>query len=99
MLKKTIQSVQSIEFSFDRTSADQLDDLRRLPTVNDARKAGDKFKLYTEDPSAVIDAVMVYARSHNLKVISITTLGPSLEDVFIRLTGLQRSGGTVHAID
>jgi ABC-2 type transport system ATP-binding protein len=98
-LKKTIQSVQSIEFSFDRTSADQLGDLRRLPTVNDARKAGDKFKLYTEDPSVVIDAVMAYARSHNLRVISITTLGPSLEDVFIRLTGLQRSGGTVHAID
>ena len=42
-LKKTIQSVQSIEFSFDRNSADQLDDLRSLPMVNDARKAGDKF--------------------------------------------------------
>jgi ABC-2 type transport system ATP-binding protein len=97
-LKKTIQSVQSIEFSFNLNSADQLDELRRLPLVNEAQKAGDKFKLYTQDPSEVIDAVMVYARTHNLKVISITTLGPSLEDVFIRLTGLQR-GGAVHAID
>jgi len=97
-LKKTIQSVQSIEFSFDHSSADQMDDLRRLPMVNDAQKAGDKFKLYTQDPSEVIDAVMAYARTHNLKVISITTLGPSLEDVFIRLTGLKR-GGAVHAID
>jgi ABC-2 type transport system ATP-binding protein len=42
---------------------------------------------------------MDYARTHNLKVMSITTLGPSLEDVFIRLTGLQRAGGAVHAID
>ena len=98
-LKKTIQSVQSIEFSFDHNSAGQLDDLSRLPDVNDARKAGDKFKLYTEDPSEVIDAVMTYAHSHNLKVISITTLGPSLEDVFIRLTGLQRTGGKLHAVD
>jgi ABC-2 type transport system ATP-binding protein len=98
-LKKTIQSVQSIEFSFNRNSADQLDELRHLPLVNDAKKAGDKFKLYTQEPSEVIDAVMVYARTHNLKVISITTLGPSLEDVFIRLTGLQRAGGAVHAID
>lgn len=98
-LKKAIQSVQSIEISFDRSSAGQLDELRRLPTVNDARKAGDKFKLYAEDPSEVIDAVMAYAHTHNLKVISITTLGPSLEDVFIRLTGLKRTGGAVDAID
>ena len=42
---------------------------------------------------------MAYAHAHNLKVISITTLGPSLEDVFIRLTGLQRTGDGVHAID
>jgi len=31
-------------------------------------------------------------------VISITTLGPSLEDVFVKLTGLQRGGG-ISAID
>ncbi len=98
-LKKTIQSVQSIEISFNHSSADQLDELHHLPMVNDVHKAGDKFKLYTEDPSEVINAVMAYAHTHNLKVISITTLGPSLEDVFIRLTGLKRTGGAVHAID
>lgn len=98
-LKKTIRSVQSIEFSFDHNSTDQPEELRRLPGVNDAQKIGDKFKLYTEDPSEVIDAVMAYAHAHGLKVISITTLGPSLEDVFIRLTGLHRTGSTVHAID
>ncbi len=98
-LKKTIRSVQSIEVSFDRAPPGLEDNLRRLPMVNDARKAGDKFKLYTEDPSVVIDAVTAYARGHDLKVISIMTLGPSLEDVFIRLTGLQRTGGGVHAID
>ena len=98
-LKKTIQSVQSIELSFDHSSANQLDELRRLPKVNDAQKAGDKFKLFTEAPSEVIDAVIAYAHMHSLKVTSITTLGPSLEDVFIRLTGLKRPGGAVHAID
>lgn len=98
-LKKTIQSVQSIEVSFDCVSPTQLDGLHKIPMVNQARKEGDKFKLYTEDPSAVIDGVTAYAHAHNLKVISITTLGPSLEDIFIKLTGLQRSGAGVHAID
>jgi ABC-2 type transport system ATP-binding protein len=98
-LKKTIQSVQSIEVSFDRSVPTQPDELRQIPMVNEARKEGDKFKLYTEDPATVIDGVMAYARVHDTRVISITTLGPSLEDVFIKLTGLQRSGGGVHAID
>ncbi|MGZ4912357.1 MAG: ATP-binding cassette domain-containing protein [Halobacteriota archaeon] len=98
-LKKTIQSVQSIEVAFlDGTSPTRLNELRALPMVNDARKEGDKFKLFTEDPSQVIDAVMAYAHDHHTRVISITTLGPSLEDVFVRLTGLQRGGG-ISAID
>ena len=98
-LKKTIESVQSIEVSFDGSSPTRLDELRRIPMVNEARKEGDKFRLFTEDPSEVIDGVMAYAHSHNTRVISITTLGPSLEDVFVKLTGLQRSGGGVNAID
>jgi ABC-2 type transport system ATP-binding protein len=98
-LKKTIQSAQSVVVSFDRASAGQLDEVRSLPMVNDAIKEGDKFRLYTEDPATVIESVMEYARSGNLRVISISTLGPSLEDVFIKLTGLQRTGGAIHAID
>jgi ABC-2 type transport system ATP-binding protein len=98
-LKKTIQSVQSIEVSFDRSSPALLDELRKIPTVNEARKQGDKFRLFTEDPSEVIEGVTAYAHAHNTRVTSITTLGPSLEDVFVKLTGLQRSGGGVTAID
>jgi len=98
-LKKTIQSVQSVEVSFDRSSADQLGELESLPGVNDARKEGDKYKLYTEDPSVVIEEVMSYSQKKSIRVISITTLGPSLEDVFIRLTGLERTGGAIHATD
>jgi ABC-2 type transport system ATP-binding protein len=98
-LKKTIQSAQSIVVSFDQVSVGQLDEIRGLPMVNDAIKEGDKFRLYTEDPATVIESVMEYAHKKNLRVISISTLGPSLEDVFIKLTGLQRTGGAIHAID
>ncbi len=98
-LKKTIQSVQSIVVSFDHVSMHQLDEVRNLSMVNDAVKEGDKFRLYTEDPATVIESVMEYAKARSLRVISISTLGPSLEDVFIKLTGLQRTGGLIHAID
>lgn len=98
-LKKTIQSVQSIEVAFDNNSTDHLDELSHLPMVNDVHKAGDKFKIFTEFPSEVIDALVAYAHLHDLKILSITTLGASLEDVFVRLTGLQRAGDGIHAID
>jgi len=98
-LKKKFKGSQSIEISFDHNSVDHLDELSSLSMVNDAQKAGDKFKLYTEDPAEVIDALIAYAHTHNLKIISITTLGPSLEDVFVKLTGLQRAGDGIHAID
>ena len=98
-LKKTIQSVQSIEVAFDLNSTDHLEGLSLLPMVNDVRKAGDKFKIFTEFPSEVIDALVDYAHLHDLKILSITTLGASLEDVFVRLTGLKRAGDGIHAID
>lgn len=87
-LKKAIQSVQSVEVGLDRQAPEIQEALRGIPTVNEARKDGDKIRLFTDDPSAVIPAVVAYAARENLRVLSLTTYGPSLEDVFIRLTGI-----------
>jgi len=89
-LKKTIQSVQSVEVAFESGSTQALADLRVLPMVSEARKEGDKIRLYTEDPATLLEEVMAYAKSHHTRVVSATTLGPTLEDVFIRLTGLEK---------
>jgi ABC-2 type transport system ATP-binding protein len=98
-LKKTIQSVQSVEVAFDPSSPELLEHLRELPLVSEVRKEGDKFRLITEDPSGVIENVTTYAREHHTRIISMTTIGPSLEDVFIRLTGLMIRVKGVKAID
>jgi ABC-2 type transport system ATP-binding protein len=91
-LKKTLQSVQSVEVAFEKGSTDALADLRSLPMVSDARKEGDKIRLYTEDPTTLLEEIMAYARVHQNRVVSATTLGPTLEDVFIHLTGLEIRG-------
>ncbi len=98
-LKGTIQSVQSIEVSFDNSSVDNLSLVSLLSGVNDAKKVGDRYKLYTDNLPLVIEEVMGFAQKNGLKVQSITTLGPSLEDVFIKITGLERTGVIIHAID
>lgn len=98
-LKGTIQSVQSVEVAFDRVALEQVEDLRHIPMVSEVRKEGDKLRLFTEDPPAVIASIMEYARTHDNRVISVNTYGPSLEDVFIKLTGLEVRTKGVKTID
>nr|WP_319376201.1 ATP-binding cassette domain-containing protein [uncultured Methanoregula sp.] len=98
-LKKTIQSVQSVEVAFDAPVPVPVEELEQIPAVSEVVKQGDKFRLITEDPPAVIDGVMAFAAARKARVISITTLGPSLEDVFIRLTGLDIRTKGVKTVD
>lgn len=87
-LKQTFESLQSIEISFDAVRPGLLEALRTLPQVNDVRKEGDKFRLYTADPPEVLSSLCTFTQEQNMRPISVTTRGPSLEEVFIRLTGL-----------
>jgi ABC-2 type transport system ATP-binding protein len=63
--------------------------LADLPGVTTSVKMGDKWRLYTEDPSGLLPQIMSYAASHKLRVVSLSTLSPSLEDVFLQITGQQ----------
>jgi ABC-2 type transport system ATP-binding protein len=85
-LKRTIQSVQSVEVAFDSAPPDIGEGLERVGGVNEVRKEGDKFRLYTNDPSNVLLNLWDYVKAKGLKPITVNTLGPSLEDVFVRLT-------------
>jgi ABC-2 type transport system ATP-binding protein len=98
-LKRTIQSVQSVEVALDPVPAHAEDGLYGIATVSEVRKLGDKFRLITEDPPAVIAGVMAYAKREDARVISVNTYGPSLEDVFIKLTGLEVRHHGVKTID
>jgi ABC-2 type transport system ATP-binding protein len=98
-LKKTIQSVQSVEVALDPIPPQWEEGLRGIGTVSEVRKQGDKFRLITEDPPAVIAGVMAYANQEHTRVISVNTYGPSLEDVFIKLTGLEIRHHGVKTVD
>lgn len=98
-LKKTIQSVQSVEVAFDLPAPADAAGLEQIPAVTEVIKQGDKFRLITNDPPVVIKGVMAFAAQHGGRVISVNTLGPSLEDVFIRLTGLDIRTKGVKTVD
>jgi len=88
-LKANIESVQTIAVTFDVPEGISIPSLAELPGVNHEVKAksGSERRLYTDSPADVIPAVVDFARKHELRIISLSTLGPSLEDVFLKLTG------------
>ena len=88
-LKAAFRRVQSLEVALEPGGGAHGEALAALPGVTTPVKMGDKWRLYTEDPSALLPQVMDYARTNDLKVISLSTLGPSLEDVFLEITGQQ----------
>jgi ABC-2 type transport system ATP-binding protein len=98
-LKGTIQSVQSVEVSFDRSSPELEKELRTLANVSEVRKEGDKYRLFTDDPSSAIAQITDLAKASGDRIVSVNTYGPSLEDVFIRLTGLDVRTKGVRTVD
>ena len=86
-LKWAFESRRSVEVSLDGCEPKQQEGLAALPGVTAAVKAADKIRLYTADPAALIVAVVGYAQAQGLQVTSLNTLGPSLQDVFLDITG------------
>jgi len=76
--------LQYIEVLFDKSV--DLADLSGKTHVAKASLAGNKVRLYTANPSAVVEFLVDFARHYNLRILSLNTMMPSLEDVFIKLT-------------
>ena len=82
-LKYTIQSTSSIEVAFKKpVNKEEL----KFKGVTGVKKVGDKYRLYTPKPEDIIPLLVKYSKDIHQKIISINTLKPSLEDVFVKLT-------------
>jgi len=88
-LKRTVENIQSVEVAFETVSPNMLKELKEFPNVSNVVKEGDKFKLITNDSTSVLTSTWNYAQKNNLRLITVNTLGPSLEDVFVKLTGIR----------
>jgi ABC-2 type transport system ATP-binding protein len=85
-LKSLILGVHTVEVSFDGGGEGRASDLQVIPGCDAVVKQGDKFKLYTQEPSEMLPRLVGYAGEHALKVVSLNTLKPRLEDVFLKMT-------------
>jgi len=87
-LKKTIKKLQFIEVSFVGATKNLTKDLKTIQGVTEVAKHGDKYRLNTENSPKLLSAIWEYASANELMIHTVNTLGPSLEDVFVKLTGI-----------
>jgi ABC-2 type transport system ATP-binding protein len=72
---------------FVEVSFNPMPDKVSLTSVSKIERKGDKLKIQTEDPDTTIKELVRYAEENKLKIVSLKTLTPSLEDVFVELVG------------
>jgi len=87
-LKTSLQGERVVEVAFDRDALNLENLLRSRLDVSDIAKRGTKYEMHVSDASFTIVEVGQLARQNGLKIVSLNTKEPSLEDVFVRYTGL-----------
>jgi ABC-2 type transport system ATP-binding protein len=84
-LKACVTGDNVVEVSFGAPV--QEDELASLGRVTEVHRLGDKYRL-TYSGGDPVGGLVDYARGHGVNIVSINTLRPSLEDAFLKLTGL-----------
>jgi ABC-2 type transport system ATP-binding protein len=75
--------LQYIEVLFDRNV--NIQEISKHPSVSKASPAGNKVRIYTANPSDVIEFLADFAKQNGTRILSLNTMMPSLEDVFLKL--------------
>ena len=83
-LKMRIGGLQYVEVSF--TAPVDVSDLRAMSGIAGVRASGDKIQLYTDEPDRAIRGLVDYSKANDLEIVTLNTLTPTLEDVFVKLT-------------
>jgi ABC-2 type transport system ATP-binding protein len=86
-LKEGFEERHAVEVSLSPAS-DLEAKLGGLAGVTGVTRIGDKYRLYVEDVSEGVTSIVAFAGENGLRIISLDTLRPSLEDAFVMLTGL-----------
>ncbi|WP_297421657.1 ATP-binding cassette domain-containing protein [Thermococcus sp.] len=82
-LKQLVKGRVSVEVSFEPMRFDPS----ILSSALNVETMGDKVKIYTDNPDKTVKELVRYAEEKNLHIVSLRTLSPSLEDVFMELVG------------
>ncbi len=86
-LKQAMDRVHSVEVVFDSSSSHLVKEMEELHGVRGVQKRGNKLRLLTLSPPEVLAGIFQFSERNNIRLLSVNTLSPSLEDVFLEMTG------------
>jgi len=75
--------LQHVEVAFDKPV--KLEEFPKHPEIIKASFAENKVRIYTADPSSIIELIVEFARNRKMRILNLNTVMPSLEDIFIKL--------------
>lgn len=85
-LKAFVTGTRVVEVSF--TDHPPEGKLEGIEGVTEVHRLGERYRLTVRGESDIVGDLVDYARSKGLRVVTFNTLKTSLEDAFIRITGL-----------
>jgi ABC-2 type transport system ATP-binding protein len=86
-LKRAATESQVVEVTFNRDlEPAEAMELSCLEDCSQLTPEGGKYRIMTSDPARILQGLYPFMDKSGLQPLFINTLGPSLEDVFIRLT-------------
>jgi len=82
-LRAQSMELQYIEVLFNKNI--HIQEISRHPSISKTSPAGNKVRIYTANPSEVIEFLADFAKENGIRILSLNTMMPSLEDVFLKL--------------
>jgi len=84
-LKVSVTGDRVMEVSFSAAAPEE--ELEALPGVVEVHRLGDKYRLSFAGEGDSVSDLVEYARNRGIRIATINTLKPSLEDAFLKITG------------
>jgi ABC-2 type transport system ATP-binding protein len=88
-LKSSAEEGSIIDVSFKSTPLKLIEDLSRiLLELNVVATSQNNIRIYGGSPAGILEKVLHYARDSDIEISGVNSVKPSLEDAFIKTTGL-----------
>jgi ABC-2 type transport system ATP-binding protein len=89
MLKAVAEEESIIEVSFKKMSSKIVEGLsEKLPKLKVVATNHNKLRIYGGVPAHTLEKVLQYAKDEEVEIDKVNSIKPSLEDAFIKITGL-----------